>query len=498
MSKANILIVDDEEDVCKLIQDRLKSLGYEANYVLNGPEALTYAEKKHPDLIILDILMPLMDGYEVSKRLIDGNKVSTIPIIMLTAHQSQGDKLKALTMGIDDYITKPFDFEELVARMESVLRRSKREGVKKLSPAFHKSLSSLSPEDQNRLKLITEMLQTKTSRLDPVYDVNTQTGYTYPLAAKILGLQEGSEVDDLDILTERWCLHREFFDKIILCPFCKNYNLNIREVCPSCKSPHLKIVDMVHHYRCAYTGIEDEFKQGIDYVCPKCHKELKNIGVDYDKPGQNYFCEACKTLSVGAETTGQCRACDQIFNIENAFRQVIYSYHITPSAKEVVEQGTFLDFAAEESLIDQEVDVYNLRYLRSLLPHELKQAEHFKRPHSLLMLSVENYQDLRQQKGEVVAVKLMKDLTLALKECLRDVDVPARFHENSIVVMMPELGQKAVQESAQKIQEKIAKDLKPHYESTKLAIRVVTFPDDGKNEDVLLKTLLHCAPLARP
>lgn len=497
MNKAHILIVDDEEDVCKLIQDRLKSLGYEASYVLNGPDALSYAEKKHPDLIILDIMMPGMDGYEVSKRLIDGQAVSTIPIIMLTAHQSQGDKLKALMMGIDDYITKPFDFEELVARIESVLRRSRRQGVQKNIAGSSKVLPSLNPEDQKRLKLIREMINSKVSRLDPIYNVLTQTGYTYPLAAKVLELKDGSEINDLDLLVERQCLQREFFDKILLCPFCKNYNLNIREVCPACKSPHLKIKDMIHHYRCAYTGIEDEFKEGIQYVCPKCHRELRNIGVDYDKPGQNYFCEACKNLSTSAETRGQCRACDQIFEIENSLRQVIYSYHLSPRAKEVIEKGAFLDQVAEETWIDQEVDVYNLRYLRSLLSQEIKQAEHFTRPLSLLMLSVENYQGFKQQRGDVVAVKLMKDLTQTLKESLRDIDIPARFQENSLVVMMTELAQKSVIEIAKAIQEKITKNLKSQYSSADFAIRTVTYPNDGKNEDALLKNLLNASPTTR-
>lgn len=494
MGKAHILIVDDEEDVCTLIQDRLNSLGYDSDYVLNGAEALDYAEQKHPDLILLDIMMPGMDGYEVSRQLIGNKGVSKIPIIMLTAHQSQGSKLKALTMGIDDYITKPFDFDELVARMEAVLRRSKQErgasGAAASSPP-----RALSPDDEGRLRLLKEMESQKVSSLAPVYDLSSRSAYAYPLAAKIFSVKDGSELRHLEALADRQCFYREFFDKILLCPFCKNYNLNIRETCPACHSPQVKAVEMVHHYRCAYTGVEDEFKQGIDYVCPKCHKELKNIGVDYDKPGQSFFCEACKTLSNEASTEAQCRVCLQAFSVDNALRQNIYSYSITQKGREAIQEGSFGEPTSQDSWMDSGMDVYTLRYLRSLLSQEIKQAEHFKRPLSLLMISIENFKEVLEQKGEVLSRKMMKDFTQIVKEGLRPVDIPASFHENSLVVMMVECDKKQAREIAKSLRTKIEKDLMPQYDFARFALRAASFPEDGNNEEALLQSLLRNNPL---
>jgi len=497
MGKAHILIVDDEEDVCTLIQDRLNSLGYDSDYVLNGAEALDYAEQKHPDLILLDIMMPGMDGYEVSRQLIGNKGVSKIPIIMLTAHQSQGSKLKALTMGIDDYITKPFDFDELVARMEAVLRRSRLErgAPAPANAATAPSPRAMSPDDENRLRLLKEMELKKISNLEPVYDLSSRSAYAYPLAAKVFSEKDGSELRHLEVLADRQCLYREFFDKILLCPFCKNYNLNIREACPACHSPHVKAVEMLHHYRCAYTGVEDEFKQGIDYICPKCHKELKNIGVDYDKPGQSFFCEACKTLSNEANTEAQCRACLQVLSVDNALRQNIYSYSLTQRGREAVQEGGFLELASTDSWMDPGMDVYTLRYLHSLLSQEIKQAEHFKRPLSLLMLSVENFKEVLEQKGEVLAQKMMKDFIRSVKEGLRPVDIPASFHENSLVVMMVECDKKQAREVAKSLRAKIEKDLMPQYDFAQFALRAASFPEDGVNDEALLQSLLKNKPL---
>ncbi len=120
MSK--ILIVDDEEDIIFLLKDSLESRGHVVLSASNGDEALEKA-KKMPELIILDIMMPGMDGYEVCRNIRDRVQC---PIIFLSAKQSETDKVKALALGGDDYIVKPFSIKELMARIDSHLRREKR------------------------------------------------------------------------------------------------------------------------------------------------------------------------------------------------------------------------------------------------------------------------------------------------------------------------------------------------------------------------------------
>ena len=123
MPKKHILLVDDEVDFAQTLALRIELRGYEVSIVHSGEEALRKAKEK-PDLILLDVMMPVMGGYEVCRRLRQDNQTKHIPIIMLTAKKMPQDKVEGLQIGADDYITKSFDAEELFARIEALLRRS--------------------------------------------------------------------------------------------------------------------------------------------------------------------------------------------------------------------------------------------------------------------------------------------------------------------------------------------------------------------------------------
>ena len=116
-----ILVVDDEESIVKIIEYNLKKEGYEVICAGDGETACKLAFSENPDLILLDIMMPIMDGYEVCKKV---REKSNTPIIMLTARAEEVDKVVGLELGADDYVTKPFGNRELMARVKAHLRRN--------------------------------------------------------------------------------------------------------------------------------------------------------------------------------------------------------------------------------------------------------------------------------------------------------------------------------------------------------------------------------------
>jgi len=124
-----ILIVEDEESILVALGDNLKMEGYEVDSAVNGEEGLSMAKAGKYELIILDIMLPRMDGFEVCKRLRQAGRMT--PILMLTAKSQEIDKVLGLELGADDYVTKPFSPRELLARVKALLRRSQqvREGV---------------------------------------------------------------------------------------------------------------------------------------------------------------------------------------------------------------------------------------------------------------------------------------------------------------------------------------------------------------------------------
>jgi len=122
MKPASILVVDDDEKILELLNVALSGEGWRVLTATDGAEALKKAETELPDLLVLDIIMPRVDGFEVCRQL---RQWSKIPIIALSARGEMADKVKCLNLGADDYITKPFGMDELVARIKAVFRRNK-------------------------------------------------------------------------------------------------------------------------------------------------------------------------------------------------------------------------------------------------------------------------------------------------------------------------------------------------------------------------------------
>lgn len=124
MSQEKILVVDDEIHIQELIKFNLENSGYKVICAGNGIDALNFARMELPDLILLDLMLPGIDGYEVCKEIRKDNSISSMPIIMLTAKGDEFDKVLGLELGADDYLTKPFSVRELLARVKAILRRT--------------------------------------------------------------------------------------------------------------------------------------------------------------------------------------------------------------------------------------------------------------------------------------------------------------------------------------------------------------------------------------
>jgi len=128
--KANILVIDDEKDILELISYNLKKEGFGVSVSTDGEDALSRVKKGKYDLIILDLMLPGIQGMELCRILKSSEDTSFIPIVMLTAKSEELDKVLGLEMGADDYITKPFSPRELIARIKAVLRRTQTKPAK--------------------------------------------------------------------------------------------------------------------------------------------------------------------------------------------------------------------------------------------------------------------------------------------------------------------------------------------------------------------------------
>lgn len=147
MRKQSILVVDDERHILELIQYNLQEAGYDVRTADTGEQALQMVQQRHPDLILLDLMLPGMDGLAVCSALKRDHATASIPVMMLTARGDEIDKVLGLEMGADDYVVKPFSVRELMARVKALLRRTGNQ--------IEENSDSVLEEDGIRLDLVT-------------------------------------------------------------------------------------------------------------------------------------------------------------------------------------------------------------------------------------------------------------------------------------------------------------------------------------------------------
>ncbi len=123
VSQQTVLVVDDEEAIAEAIRARLESEGFRVLVALDGPDAIEQHAGQHPDLVVLDLMLPGIDGLEVCKQI---QRDTWTPVLMLTAKTEEADKVSGFAVGADDYLTKPFSLRELTARVKAILRRMER------------------------------------------------------------------------------------------------------------------------------------------------------------------------------------------------------------------------------------------------------------------------------------------------------------------------------------------------------------------------------------
>ena len=183
-----IMVVEDDKNVRRLMEAVLTRYGYEPILACDGVEALEIMDRKHVDLIVLDVMMPRMDGYEFTNILRSGG--CNIPILMVTARETQNDKKRGFIAGADDYMVKPVDEEEMILRIAALLRRSQIAGERKLTVGsttlFYDSLSVKTAEGMQELpqkeflllfKLLSypNKIYTRRQLMDEIWDMDSES-----------------------------------------------------------------------------------------------------------------------------------------------------------------------------------------------------------------------------------------------------------------------------------------------------------------------------------
>jgi len=204
--------------------------------------------------------------------------------------------------------------------------------------------------DRNVQILLSKFQSGELATLEPVYD--PKTGYHYPVVEAIVG--EVSQVEPfLSKLHASGVLEKKLYDKSIFCPKCSSANVSIRYCCPFCKSFDIQKSSLVEHVKCGYMDLEDNFREGDKYVCPKCHKTMSKIDVDYRKAGIWCKCENCSKSFDIPVPAHFCRDCRVNFTFEEASLKDVYSYTLKENVTAETSLNWLLTAAIREFLVKE-------------------------------------------------------------------------------------------------------------------------------------------------
>jgi DNA-binding response OmpR family regulator len=207
------MVVDDEKNICELIRLYLEKEGFDVTIANNGSDAIAMIRQNHPDLVLLDIMMPVIDGWEVCRQV---REFSQVPIIMLTAKGETFDKVRGLDLGADDYIVKPFDTKEVVARVKAVLRRTTPE-ENSGEVSYDKLVVNI---DRYELRVDGKVIDTPPKELELLYHLAKNPNRVYTrdqLLDEVWGFEYFGDSRTIDVhvkrlreklegVSDQWCL----------------------------------------------------------------------------------------------------------------------------------------------------------------------------------------------------------------------------------------------------------------------------------------------------
>ena len=281
------------------------------------------------------------------------------------------------------------------------------------------------------LLAILSLSDTRNTDIQAHWNFAASTTIHYPL---LTGIEE--PVALLGNLADLGLLDRHPFERMHQCAHCRSSRLHVREECPNCHSGQLELSSLVHHYTCGTLAPEKEFLQHRAMVCPKCQKELRHYGVDYDRPDDHHVCKACGETTPDPEVGFVCIDCGQ--HTPGDAIQTIDRFHYALNSDGIQALNTgILPNTAITSFVRTLHTYYTVREFQALSQHQFKVANRYERAISGGLITIENLEALREELGSHTLSKSFLLFSEIISQNLRETDL-LTSKDRDIYLVLPE------------------------------------------------------------
>jgi GGDEF domain-containing protein len=280
--------------------------------------------------------------------------------------------------------------------------------------------------------LVLGLAYTRQKPVEATWNPRQSDALWYPLLGPVPAARRR-----LEGLAELDLLHRRFFKRASICGRCGSSRLSAYEACIECGGGHLAEEEIVHHYACGHEAAESTFLVERDLVCPKCRKELRHLGVDYDKPGMIVACGGCGTVMAEPQVAFDCLDCGHATPGDGIETIDWFHYDLTHDGIAAVHDGRLphIDFA---NLLTPFSRAYPVRDFVMLARECLNVAERYDRPFALVEVSVTNAEELRDNFGSDRLTATFRMIVDVFAESVREVDLIAATADQRIILVLPE------------------------------------------------------------
>ena len=410
VSGGRILVVDDDPSICDTLTTMLEFKGYETRVAHNGREALELAREEHPDLVLLDIMMPEMDGLTVCREMKQDPAFRDVRILMLTARDGRQDVVQALEAGASDYVTKPFFIDELVARIRTNLEVKRYHDDLTAMLRITQAVSSSLDIDKVLYTIVCELADVvKSDRASLIKIVDEESGYVV------------STVDDPDL---------------------RNLQIDLGDY------PEIQKANAEHRVVVVDDSHEDPLMEPVaDRLPERKSIMIVPLEVQHEELGRYVLLSSRSHRPYGDH--------------EVKFARVVASAAANGLANAALYEQSEIDNQRLTRLAntDDLTMLYNHRHFYQRLEEEFKRAERYGSDLSLILLDLDHFKRVNDTLGHQKGDAVLRELATVLHRTIRETDLLARYGGEEFAVLLPETNLAGAFQQA----ERLRRQVKAHY-----------------------------------